>query len=152
MSRHNRRLKKAIKMNKVFVASEFVSKTVIVDLIRDDSLSKEDMSKLVVLYPAFIADNHAYRLGDIFRHNDELYEVIQAHTSLPSWNPEELPAIYKSKTAQGIVADFKQPTGSHDVYPKGSRVIFEGEVWESLVDGNGFSPSAHKESWEKITK
>ena len=43
-----------------------------------------------------------------------------------------------------------QPTGAHDAYPDGDRVTFEGQVWESLIPGNVWSPSANPSGWRLI--
>ena len=50
----------------------------------------------------------------------------------------------------GAPAEWVQPSGGHDAYQKGDRVTFEGEVWESVIDGNVWSPADHPEGWEKI--
>lgn len=40
---------------------------------------------------------------------------------------------------------------AHDAYQKGERVTFDGELWESLIDGNVWSPTAHPAGWRQIT-
>lgn len=37
---------------------------------------------------------------------------------------------------------YRQPTGAHDSYPKGSKFIYKGRVWESLMDGYCWEPDA----------
>ena len=39
--------------------------------------------------------NYPYIKEDRFHYEGKLYEVIQAHTSLENWKPNELPALYK---------------------------------------------------------
>lgn len=43
--------------------------------------------------------------------------------------------------------DWVQPTGAHDAYPKGARVMFDAATYESLVDGNVWSPIAYPAGW-----
>ena len=47
-------------------------------------------------------------------------------------------------------AEWVQPTGGHDAYNTGDRVLFEGEVWESVMDGNTWSPTDNPAGWTKI--
>ena len=51
--------------------------------------------------------------------------------------------------AEGYPA-WVQPTGGHDAYAKGARVSFEGSDWESLIDGNVWSPTAYPAGWRKL--
>lgn len=46
--------------------------------------------------------------------------------------------------------EWKQPTGAHDAYKKGDRVLFNGSVYESLIDGNAYSPTAYPAGWKLI--
>lgn len=46
--------------------------------------------------------------------------------------------------------EFVQPTGGHDAYEEGDRVIFEGKIYESLIPANAYSPSAYPAGWKEI--
>ena len=39
----------------------------------------------------------------------------------------------------------------HDAYAKGDRVSFEGSDYESLIDGNVWSPTGYPAGWRLIT-
>ena len=43
-----------------------------------------------------------------------------------------------------------QPTGAHDAYNKEDRVSFDGGNYESVIDGNVWSPSAYPAGWKAI--
>ena len=43
-----------------------------------------------------------------------------------------------------------QPTGAHDAYNKGDKVSFNGQDYESLIDGNSWSPSDYPAGWKVI--
>ena len=47
--------------------------------------------------------------------------------------------------------EWVQPTGAHDAYQTGDRVMFEGAEYVSLIDGNTWSPTAYPQGWEKQT-
>lgn len=46
------------------------------------------------------------------------------------------------------VREWKQPQGAHDAYKKGDRVTFEGTVYESVIDGNVWSPRDYPVGWK----
>ena len=46
-----------------------------------------------------------------------------------------------------------QPTGAHDAYQIGDRVHYPGEkdtVYESLINGNVWSPDAYPAGWKQV--
>ena len=92
----------------------------------------------------------AYNIGDIFQYESVLYVVIQAHTSQADWIPSELPALYLAKVPVGVIPDFVQPTGSHDAYNIGDKVLFGGKVYECLIDDNVWSPSDYPQGWVAV--
>lgn len=47
------------------------------------------------------------------------------------------------------VPEWKQPTAANP-YKKGDKVMFEGKVYESTIDGNVWSPSAYPAGWQLI--
>ena len=143
------RLEKAREFNRKIVAGEKVGTIATADLIRQDAISIEDMKELVALYPDFVIGK-AYAVGDLVEYNNELYEVIQAHTSQADWTPDIVPALFKSKTVVAVIPEFVQPTGGHDAYNIGDKVIFEGQTYESLINANVYSPTAYPQGWQII--
>lgn len=45
---------------------------------------------------------------------------------------------------------WRQPTGAHDAYAAGDRVVWDGGVWESTADGNVWSPADYPQGWQKV--
>lgn len=45
---------------------------------------------------------------------------------------------------------FVQPTGAHDAYNKGDKVVFEGKTYVSAIDGNVWSPLVYPNAWNSI--
>lgn len=95
-----------------------------------------------------------YSVGDFLTYgvngvgDPQLYKVAQAHTSQADWTPEATPALY---TAIGLDDSgypvWSQPTGAHDAYNTGDVVNYNGILYESLVDGNVYSPEAYPAGW-----
>lgn len=81
----------------------------------------------------------------------QLYRTISEHTSQANWQPNPTPALYKpiGFTDEGV-SIWTQPLGAHDAYHKGDKVIFEGDVYESLIDGNTWTPTGYPQGWELI--
>jgi len=114
-------------------------------LIQAESLSPDEILEVAALFPAYEIGK-AYSVGDIFTYQRSLYEVIQAHTSQADWLPDSTPALYKNHTPKGEIEDWRQPLGSHDAYMTGDKVLFNGEVYVSIVDNNVWSPDVY--GWE----
>ena len=118
-------------------------------LIRVDELSPEDLEGMVDLYDEYKI-NFAYKKDDIFKYQGKLYKVIKGLTSQENWKPDETPSEYLSLMPEGVIPEWVQPTGAHDAYNKGDKVIFEGDVYESLIDGNTWSPVGYPEGWKLV--
>ena len=50
--------------------------------------------------------------------------------------PSELPALYLNLMPDNVIPEWVQPTGSHDAYNVGDKVIYEGQVYECIIDNN----------------
>ena len=78
----------------------------------------------------------------------QLYKVAQTHTSQADWTPEATPALY---VAIGLDNSgypvWSQPTGAHDAYNAGDVVNYNGILYESLINGNTYSPDAYPAGW-----
>ena len=119
------------------------------ELIKQETMSAEDVETLVPMYPKWEV-GISVKVGNLYGHLGTLYEVLQAHTTQADWTPDATPALWKSKAPAGVIPDFVQPTGAHDAYNIGDRVLFEGVVYESTIDGNVWSPTAYPQGWQVI--
>ena len=89
----------------------------------------------------------AYREGARVAHRGKTWVAVT------DWNVLE-PGVsgWREATAEGVgPAEWVQPTGAHDAYGRGDRVLFDGAVFESLIDGNVWSPTGYPAGWRKIT-
>lgn len=46
--------------------------------------------------------------------------------------------------------EWVQPLGAHDAYAIGAKVLFGGKVWESLIEGNVWSPAVYPQGWKEV--
>ena len=118
-------------------------------LIRVDELSEEELLDMIDLYESYEI-GRSYQTDDIFKYENKLYKVIQEHTSQANWIPSELPALYLSMMPDNVIPEWVQPTGSHDAYNVGDKVIYEGQVYECIIDGNTWSPTDYPQGWKLI--
>lgn len=143
------KLELAKEFNKRIVAGQKVGQIATSELIRTDALPAEDLAELVYLYPKW-GSGLAVKIGDLYQFGGTLYEVIQAHTTQADWTPDATPALWKSKTPAGVIPEFVQPTGGHDAYNIGDKVLFDGQVYESTINANVWSPTAYPEGWKLV--
>lgn len=118
------------------------------------SFTDEQALEVKDIYPEYQVD-HAYKQGDFFTHEGELYKVNQAHTSASQWEPGSVgtESLYTHLTLnEDGYPIWKQPTGAHDAYNTGDIVEYNGELYKSLIDGNAYSPDAYPAGWEKYTE
>ena len=58
---------------------------------------------------------------------------------------------WREVVSEGAAPEWVQPTGSHDAYQAGDHIMFEGDEYVSLIDGNTWSPSAWPQGWELVS-
>lgn len=117
------------------------------------SLPDEDALDGVELFPAWAA-GAVYTADVRVRYGDTLYRCVQAHTSQTGWEPDKTPALWTEVAKPGEIPVWKQPTGAQDAYNKGDKVHYpdkDGPVYESLIDGNVWSPEAYPAGWKEIS-
>ena len=88
-------------------------------------------------------------VGQILRYSDDIYRVIQAHTTQDDWTPDITPALFV-KISLEEYPQWVQPTGAHDAYNKGDKVSDEGKHWISEIDGNVWKPGTVVGAWSEI--
>jgi len=79
-----------------------------------------------------------YAEGTIITRNGVNFVAVQGHFSQAIWLPEDIPALWERMREQ--YAEWIRPTGVHDAYRTGDRFIFNGVVFEVVVDFMVHSP------------
>ena len=121
----------------------------LIKLVRWDELTNEEMLDLIDDFKEYSVGSF-YVVGDIFSLDNQLYQVLQAHTSQEDWMPDQTPALYKPIAPPTVIPEWTQPTGAHDAYSIGDKVIFKGVVYESLINGNTWSPTVYPRGWKTV--
>ena len=119
-----------------------------------ENLTDAQALQVPMLFDEFDGNGVAYEVGKRIVYNGILYKVIQAHTSQAGWNPVDAPSLFAkviNETIDGSIPEFEQPDSTNP-YMKGDKVIFNGKVYESLIDNNVYSPEAYPSGWKEITE
>lgn len=117
-----------------------------------ETLTDAQALQVPMLFDEFDGNGVAYEVGKRVLYNDILYKVIQAHTSQAEWTPVAAPSLFAkviNETIDGSIPEFEQPDSTNP-YMKGDRVLFNGKVYESLIDNNVYSPEAYPAGWKEI--
>ena len=117
------------------------------------SLEEDKALEVASVYPAY-ETGRAYGAGEYLTcgvnalGDPQLYRVVQAHTSQADWPPESTPALYEPLGLDGGgYPVWSQPSGAHDAYNTGDVVSCSGTLYQSLMDGNVWSPEVYPAGW-----
>ena len=119
------------------------------------SLSDEQAMEVPVIFDTWAPDK-AYIEGQFLTYgmngvgDPQLYKVVQAHTSQADWTPDVSASLF---TAIGLDDSgypvWAQPTGAHDAYNNGDIVNYNGTLYQSIINGNTYSPEVYPAGWSK---
>ena len=118
------------------------------------TLTDEQALEVKTVFPMWSVDVK-YEVGFKVRFNDILYKVLQAHTSQVGWTPDVAVSLFVQVGAvndvppEEIIPEWIQPDSTNP-YMKGDKVVFEGKIYESLIDNNVWSPAAYPAGWTVI--
>lgn len=93
-----------------------------------------------------------YAAGERVQYDGKLYSCIGAHTSQGEWTPAAAVSLWdevKIDKATGY-DEWQRPAGAHDAYNIGDRVVYNGVVYESTINGNVYSPEEYPAGWRRI--
>lgn len=121
-------------------------------IIEQTAQTLEDAEALtaVELFPQWAADT-IYKTGEKVQHEGILYKCLQDHVSQSEWAPNVAISLFAKVLIPDpeVIPDWEQPDSTNP-YKKGDKVRFEGHVYESLIDGNIWSPAAYPAGWKQL--
>lgn len=127
------------------------------EIVSDDPLEVVERLIVVRSRPEWhvgldcVAADAGRTVGVYFNPADaNLYRCIQPHRAQADWRPD-LPGLGALWTRFYEVEEgpqpWVQPTGAHDAYNIGDRVTFNGNLYESKINANVWSPTAYPAGW-----
>ena len=121
------------------------------------NLSDEQALQVPLMFPKWQVGK-AYVVGDRVLYLGVLYKVLQAHTSQVGWEPDIAPSLFaknlivKDENGEQVdIPEWVQPDSTNP-YMIGDKVMFEGKVYQSLIDNNVWSPSDYPQGWEEVNE
>lgn len=127
-----------------------------------DDLKTEYESKLATVddavalcmpdyFPAWDGNGVSYEVGQRVIYKGVLYKVITAHTSQATWTPVDAPSLFAKvlTSDDGTPLPWEQPDSTNP-YMKGDKVLYNGKVYESLIDNNVWSPDGYPAGWKEV--
>lgn len=117
------------------------------ELVDVNAVPGETLMKMKILIKQYDPKAY-YEKDDLVEDNGALYVVIQDHLAQEDWRPIDTPALYALKltSLDGTPQPWVKPDSTNP-YMKGDKVIFEGKIYESLIDNNIWSPAEHPQGW-----
>lgn len=126
--------------------NEYVDMSIVKEMAKATVVDLENnIDKYISIYDYYIVGK-SYEVNDIVQYENELYEIIQAHTSQHDWKPDILPALYRK--IRVTLSPWVQPQGAHDAYNIGDKVTHNGSTWESTINANVWAPGVY--GWIQI--
>ena len=115
------------------------------------SLTDADALEAIDLFGSWQADK-AYVVDDKVKYEGNLYKCLQVHTSQASWTPTAAASLWAKVLIpdENVIPEWEQPNSTNP-YMKGDKVMFEGQVYESEIDNNIWSPAAYPAGWTLIS-
>lgn len=115
------------------------------------SLSDEDALEAVNLFPTWNSEVDSYAKDDRVLYNGILYKCLQTHTPQVAWTPAAAASLWAKVLIPdaNVIPEWEQPDSTNP-YMKGDKVTFEGQVYESLIDNNIWSPAAYPGGWQLV--
>ncbi|HIX84938.1 MAG TPA: hypothetical protein H9979_10470 [Candidatus Megamonas gallistercoris] len=115
------------------------------------SVNNEVAEKIPEMFPAWDESDKQYKTGDRVQYNGVLYKVLQDHTSQSTWTPTDAPSLFAKvlTSTDGTPLEWQQPDSTNP-YMKGDKVLYNGKIYESIIDNNVWSPEAYPSGWQEI--
>lgn len=110
-------------------------------------LSDEELIKLGEMYPEWEIGKE-YEADDVIAYHNELYKIIQTHTSQTDWTPDTTASLFNKIAPVGVIPEWIQPTGAHNAYALNAQVTHNNKTWQSEIDANTYEPGVY--GWTEV--
>lgn len=115
------------------------------------SLPDEDALEAVDLFPKWDPNHTQYLIDDKVKYNSILYRCLQSHMPQEGWDPVSAPSLWAKVLIPdpNVVPEWEQPDSTNP-YQIGDRVMFEGQIYESVISNNIWSPTQYPAGWKLV--
>lgn len=115
-------------------------------------MTDEEAVERPILFPNWKSGKE-YTVNERIRYGGRIFKVLQNHTSQDDWTPSRTPSLFAEilTSEDGEPQEWQQPS-SINPYLTGDKVIYNGLVYESLIDNNTWSPEDYPQGWKLISE
>lgn len=115
------------------------------------SLSDTDALEAVNLFPNWESKKDQYEKDTRVKYEGILYKCLQTHAPQEAWTPAATPSLWAKVLIpdENVIPEWEQPDSTNP-YMTGDKVMFEGVVYESVIDNNIWSPAAYPAGWHQV--
>ena len=115
-------------------------------------MTDEEAIERPILFPNW-KPGKEYTVNERIRYGGRIFKVLQNHTSQDDWTPSRSPSLFAEilTSEDGEPQEWQQPSSTNP-YLTGDKVIYNGLVYESLIDNNTWSPEDYPEGWKLISE
>ena len=114
-------------------------------------LTDEQAIEVIDLYDEWAVNKQVYA-GNRVQFEGKLYKVLQDHTTQADWTPDVTPALYVEVAPEGQYREIKENMLSTEAFAKGEIGWWKEKdnLYESLFDGNVYTPDSYPNGWQKV--
>lgn len=115
-------------------------------------MTDEEAVERPILFPNWKTGKE-YTVNERVRYGGRIFKVLQNHTSQDDWTPSRAPSLFAEilTSEDGEPQEWQQPSSTNP-YLTGDKVIYNGLVYESLIDNNVWSPANYPQGWKLISE
>ena len=115
------------------------------------SLPDEDALEAIDLFPKWDPNHTQYLIDDKVKYNSILYRCLQSHIPQEGWDPVSASSLWAKVLIPdpNVVPEWEQPDSTNP-YQIGDRVMFEGQIYESVISNNIWSPTQYPAGWKLV--
>lgn len=155
-----------IKDNTIYIHTEeeFIAETTGINSTEEAIQLREELNKITasmtdeeaversILFPNWKSGKE-YTINQRIRYGGRIFKVLQNHTSQDDWTPSRAPSLFAEiLTSEDEEPQEWQQPSSTNPYLTGDKVIYNGLVYESLIDNNTWSPEDYPQGWKLISE
>jgi len=115
-------------------------------------MTDEEAIERPILFPNWKAGVE-YTVNTRVRYGGRIFKVLQAHTSQEDWTPSRAPSLFAEvlTSETGEPQEWVQPSSTNP-YLTGDKVIYNGLIYQSLIDNNVWSPTEYPDGWQLLSE
>ena len=113
-----------------------------------EALTDEEAAYVPLMFE-YWEPGKAYVVDERVTYEDNVYKVLQAHTSQVGWEPNVAVSLFAVILIPdpSVIPEWVQP-GSTNPYMTGDKVRHNDKIWISTVDYNVWEPGVY--GWEEV--